>query len=71
MPATGEWRHCGLLQQPGHNLCIRPLRARCCRYKPEHPEMAAKLKEMNGYLREVMAAIAEDTLLVVMGDHGE
>ncbi|CAE7900461.1 PIGO, partial [Symbiodinium sp. KB8] len=39
-------------------------------YKPEHPEMAAKLKEMNGYLREVMAAIAEDTLLVVMGDHG-
>ncbi|GAB7353400.1 hypothetical protein MBLNU459_g3874t1 [Dothideomycetes sp. NU459] len=40
------------------------------RYGPHHPAMAAKLQEMNGVIAKMMAALDDDTLLVVMGDHG-
>ena len=40
------------------------------RYGPDHPAMAAKLQQMNGLIREVMGSLDDDTLLVVMGDHG-
>ncbi|KAI9367593.1 hypothetical protein BJX61DRAFT_527703 [Aspergillus egyptiacus] len=40
------------------------------RYGPNHPAMAAKLNQMDRTIREVMAKIDDDTLLVVMGDHG-
>jgi phosphatidylinositol glycan class O len=40
------------------------------RYGPNHPAMTAKLQQMDGFLRDVVEALDEDTLLVVMGDHG-
>lgn len=40
------------------------------RYGPDHPAMAAKLQEMNDVFTRLIAAIDDDTLLVVMGDHG-
>jgi GPI ethanolamine phosphate transferase 3 subunit O len=40
------------------------------RYGPDHPAMTAKLKQMDGVLRDIVAALDEETLLVVMGDHG-
>jgi phosphatidylinositol glycan class O len=40
------------------------------RYGPNHPAMTAKLAQMDGVLREAVRALDEDTLLVVMGDHG-
>ena len=40
------------------------------RYGPNHPAMTAKLQQMDTVLREVVARLADDTLLVVMGDHG-
>ena len=40
------------------------------RYGPDHPAMAAKLSQMDGVLREIIASIDDTTLLVVMGDHG-
>lgn len=40
------------------------------RYGPNHAAMAAKLQQMDQVIRDVMAAIDDDTLLVVMGDHG-
>src|SRR2546423_3573248 len=40
------------------------------RYGPEHPAMAEKLKQMDEVIRDVMHSIDEETLLVVMGDHG-
>ncbi|KAL4778474.1 hypothetical protein BJX76DRAFT_139209 [Aspergillus varians] len=40
------------------------------RYGPNHPAMAAKLNQMDQVIRELMAKIDDDTLLVVMGDHG-
>jgi phosphatidylinositol glycan class O len=40
------------------------------RYGPDHPAMAAKLQQMDGVFREVMEVIDDDTLLIVMGDHG-
>lgn len=40
------------------------------RYGPDHPAMTAKLQQMNGLLRMVVEGLDEDTLLVVMGDHG-
>lgn len=39
-------------------------------YGPNHPTMASKLKQMDQVLREIVATIDPDTLLVVMGDHG-
>ncbi|CZT05873.1 probable GPI ethanolamine phosphate transferase 3 [Rhynchosporium agropyri] len=40
------------------------------RYGPNHPAMTAKLQQMDGVLREVVQKLDDDTLLVVMGDHG-
>ncbi|EER29997.1 hypothetical protein CPC735_013150 [Coccidioides posadasii C735 delta SOWgp] len=40
------------------------------RYGPDHAAMAAKLKEMDGVIRQLMESIDDNTLLVVMGDHG-
>ncbi|XP_078252447.1 GPI ethanolamine phosphate transferase 3, catalytic subunit isoform X4 [Rhinoraja longicauda] len=40
------------------------------RYGPHHPMMAEKLNQMNQMLRSLIATLHNDTLLVVMGDHG-
>ncbi|KAJ4357051.1 mannose-ethanolamine phosphotransferase gpi13 [Ascochyta clinopodiicola] len=40
------------------------------RYGPDHPAMAAKLNEMDAVFRRMIEEIDDDTLLVVMGDHG-
>ena len=40
------------------------------RYGPNHPAMAAKLLQMDAILRQLIEALDDQTLLVVMGDHG-
>ncbi|CAK7211916.1 mannose-ethanolamine phosphotransferase gpi13 [Sporothrix curviconia] len=40
------------------------------RYGPNHPAMREKLQQMDGFIRRMAATIDDDTLLVVMGDHG-
>ncbi|XP_067841495.1 GPI ethanolamine phosphate transferase 3 isoform X2 [Heptranchias perlo] len=40
------------------------------RYGPHHPAMAEKLSQMNKMLRSVIGQLQNDTLLVVLGDHG-
>lgn len=40
------------------------------RYGPNHPAMAAKLRQMDQVIRDLIAKIDDRTLLVVMGDHG-
>ena len=40
------------------------------RYGPDHPAMAAKLQEMNQVFTRMIEALDDETLLVVMGDHG-
>lgn len=40
------------------------------RYGPDHPAMADKLKQMDATIRHMIEAIDDETLLVVMGDHG-
>lgn len=40
------------------------------RYGPDHAAMASKLREMDRVIRDIIAALDDDTLLVVMGDHG-
>ncbi|KAI5288979.1 mannose-ethanolamine phosphotransferase gpi13 [Ascosphaera aggregata] len=40
------------------------------RYGPDHTAMAAKLKQMNSMITDVMHKIDDETLLVVLGDHG-
>ncbi|TIC16987.1 hypothetical protein E3Q13_02668 [Wallemia mellicola] len=40
------------------------------RVGPSHETMSSKLKQMNDVLTRVVEAIDDDTLLVVMGDHG-
>lgn len=40
------------------------------RYGPNHHEMKSKLSQMNEFLKKVTAEIEENTLLIVMGDHG-
>ena len=40
------------------------------RYGPNHFAMTAKLQQMDDVLRKIVAALDEETLLVVMGDHG-
>ncbi|ORZ25958.1 alkaline-phosphatase-like protein, partial [Absidia repens] len=39
-------------------------------YGPDHTNMATKLEEMNSVLTRIVDHVDEDTLLVVMGDHG-
>ena len=40
------------------------------RYGPDHPAMTAKLNQMDRVFRAIVNELADDTLLVVMGDHG-
>ncbi|ROV98895.1 hypothetical protein VSDG_03829 [Cytospora chrysosperma] len=40
------------------------------RYGPAHTAMTAKLRQMDGFIRNLTATIDDSTLLVVMGDHG-
>lgn len=40
------------------------------RVGPDHPAMKAKLEQMDEVLRDVVALLDDETLLVVMGDHG-
>ncbi|KAH7143893.1 hypothetical protein EDB81DRAFT_510490 [Dactylonectria macrodidyma] len=58
----GEWDlligHCLGVDHAGH------------RYGPDHPAMAAKLQQMDDFIRKLVEQIDDKTLLVVMGDHG-
>ncbi|PWI71281.1 phosphoethanolamine transferase class O [Purpureocillium lilacinum] len=60
--AKGDWDlligHCLGVDHAGH------------RYGPDHPAMNAKLRQMDDFVRKLVASIDDDTLLVVMGDHG-
>lgn len=40
------------------------------RYGPNHPETTRKLLQMNDWIRQIVDRIDNDTLLVVLGDHG-
>ncbi|KAI4876353.1 hypothetical protein NFI96_017816 [Prochilodus magdalenae] len=40
------------------------------RFGPDHPAMAEKLTQMDDVIRSVIKRLQNDTLLVVMGDHG-
>ena len=40
------------------------------RVGPDHPVMQAKLKQMDLVLRNIVSLLDDDTLLVVIGDHG-
>lgn len=40
------------------------------RYGPDHLAMAEKLRQMNDVIKQIIAKIDDDTLLVIMGDHG-
>ncbi|XP_029108835.1 GPI ethanolamine phosphate transferase 3 [Scleropages formosus] len=40
------------------------------RFGPDHPAMADKLTQMDQVIRSVIRRLQNDTLLVVMGDHG-
>src|SRR5438046_2721597 len=40
------------------------------RYGPNHEAMNEKLKQMDGVIKDLVDKVDEDTLLVVMGDHG-
>ncbi|KAH6624325.1 hypothetical protein B0J18DRAFT_427922 [Chaetomium sp. MPI-SDFR-AT-0129] len=40
------------------------------RYGPNHPEMTRKLRQMDGFIRDLAATIDDETVLIVMGDHG-
>ncbi|KAJ9348774.1 glycosylphosphatidylinositol anchor synthesis protein [Paecilomyces variotii] len=40
------------------------------RYGPDHPAMAAKLRQMDQVIRDLIKQIDDSTLLIVMGDHG-
>ncbi|KII84903.1 hypothetical protein PLICRDRAFT_345660 [Plicaturopsis crispa FD-325 SS-3] len=40
------------------------------RLGPDHPTMRTKLQQMNDVLKEVIALLDDDTLLVLIGDHG-
>lgn len=40
------------------------------RYGPAHTAMTAKLRQMDGFIRDLARKIEDDTVLIVMGDHG-
>lgn len=40
------------------------------RYGPDHAATNAKLKQMDRVIRDIISAVDDETLLVVMGDHG-
>jgi phosphatidylinositol glycan class O len=40
------------------------------RYGPDHPAMNDKLRQMDLFVRQLVNTIDDDTLVIVMGDHG-
>ena len=40
------------------------------RYGPDHSAMNEKLKQMDGVIRDIIKSLDDDTLFIVMGDHG-
>lgn len=40
------------------------------RYGPDHPEMAPKLAQLDGFLEQLYGRIDDETLVMVFGDHG-
>ncbi|CAG8638693.1 5373_t:CDS:2, partial [Acaulospora colombiana] len=40
------------------------------RYGPDHPAMAEKLRQMNKMIGDVIRDVDEDTVVLIMGDHG-
>ncbi|CAL1261950.1 unnamed protein product [Larinioides sclopetarius] len=40
------------------------------RYGPKHPEMTRKLQQMNSVIQNVTEKLKNDTVLLVLGDHG-
>ena len=40
------------------------------RYGPDHPAMAEKLRQMNDVTEQIIQKLDDQTLLVIMGDHG-
>ncbi|CAB4413534.1 unnamed protein product [Rhizophagus irregularis] len=40
------------------------------RYGPDHPAMSDKLNQMNKMIQNVVNSVDEDTIVLVMGDHG-
>jgi phosphatidylinositol glycan class O len=62
MERTKEWDvvigHCLGVDHAGH------------RYGPNHPEMTKKLRQMDDFIRDLAATIDDETVLIVMGDHG-
>ncbi|KAJ4304097.1 mannose-ethanolamine phosphotransferase gpi13 [Collariella sp. IMI 366227] len=62
MERKSEWDmvigHCLGVDHAGH------------RYGPNHPEMTKKLRQMDGFIRELASTIDDKTVLIVMGDHG-
>jgi phosphatidylinositol glycan class O len=40
------------------------------RYGPDHPAMSEKLNQMNKMIQNVVNSVDEDTIVLVMGDHG-
>lgn len=40
------------------------------RHGPDHAAMTAKLQQMDGFVRKLVESLDDDTLLIVMGDHG-
>ena len=40
------------------------------RLGPDHPTMRTKLKQMDDVMRRVVDLLDDDTLLILMGDHG-
>lgn len=59
---TSQWDmmfgHCLGVDHAGH------------RYGPDHPAMKEKLQQMDQFIRDIMDVMDDNTLLVVMGDHG-
>jgi len=62
MDHESEWDvvigHCLGVDHAGH------------RYGPNHVEMTKKLRQMDTFVRDLAATIDDETVLVVMGDHG-
>ncbi|KAK4155922.1 GPI ethanolamine phosphate transferase 3 [Chaetomidium leptoderma] len=62
MDRKSEWDlvigHCLGVDHAGH------------RYGPNHPEMTKKLRQMDGFIRDLAATMDDKTVLIVMGDHG-
>lgn len=62
MDKRDEWDllvgHCLGVDHAGH------------RYGPDHPEMTKKLRQMDTFIRDLAATVDDETVLIVMGDHG-